>query len=100
MSLVHVRPAQPVDLGLARRVGRSRRIEALPAFASIDGAALGGIDRLVTVHDALNRGHTVVGATSTASADSFFLFSSPDLVVGLPGEHERAGNPFREGAFL
>ena len=56
MALAHVRPAQAFDLGLARRVGRGRRIEALPALAGVDRAALGGIDRLVAIHDALDSG--------------------------------------------
>ena len=44
-----------------------------------------------------NRSHPVVGAASTASADSFFMFSSPDLVGWSARDNEATGNPFRRG---
>jgi hypothetical protein len=76
----------------ARFAGTSpRKTRGGKSVASSDKAGAAGRSR---------PGSAVVGATSTASADSFFMFSSPDLVGWSARNNEATGNPFHERTFL
>jgi hypothetical protein len=70
---------------------------APPLVRRGEAKSVASSDKAGAAGDALNCSHPVVGAASTASADSFFLFLSPDLVVGLFRDNDATGNPFRRG---